>query len=453
MRLKCLFLFILPLFILGESKVNFQPIVYGIYNSQGGMWRSKQSPAYILGVGGEIKYNYKGLYASTSFTQNLYSMEEEPTDFTRSKGIAKPEEKANDGFYLQRSKAKIKYDINNFTFKIGKYSEKCGPGFSSILLSNKIPNYPQIGFEWEITDNIYFKYLHGKLRSTIRDSTYKDLSSLGQKYHIPEISRYIAAHRLTWDISTEITIGLTEAVIYGGRELDLNYLVPTVWYWASEHYLGDKDNVYMAADVSVNPLEGLELYGTFYIDEWRPEWTLKEKNRNWFAYQAGFSYKDIYLPEDKFKFEYIWTDHRVYRNLDPVDNFYSYGYPVGFWAGPHAQEIFANYSFKYRKNKFKFKYSYAKRGELTEKMLRDQYNSKIYKRFSGLTESRNIYNITVDRKIWKNLNIHLGLSRIIWNNANFDPFQPDETRVKDVTKTNITLGLLYNIDYKRFTEL
>ena len=46
---------------------------------------------------------------------------------------------------------------------------------------------------------------------------------------------------------------------------------------------------------------------------------------------------------------------------------------MGFWAGPHAQELYADYSFSLGGNHFEIMVSDAKRGELTIEMLEDQY--------------------------------------------------------------------------------
>ena len=91
-----------------------------------------------------------------------------------------------------------------------------------------------------------------------------------------------------------------------------------------------------------------------------------------------------------------WTDHRLYRHQNSINDYYSHGYPLGFWAGPHAQELYLNYSFRKFNSNFSIIFSDAKRGELTTQMLEDQYNNIDYDRFSNLTESLSIALCKID---------------------------------------------------------
>ena len=40
----------------------------------------------------------------------------------------------------------------------------------------------------------------------------------------------------------------------------------------------------------------------------------------------------------------------MYRHRFPINDFYSHGYPIGFWAGPHAEEFLISYEFTIGKN-------------------------------------------------------------------------------------------------------
>ena len=52
---------------------------------------------------------------------------------------------------------------------------------------------------------------------------------------------------------------------------------------------------------------------------------------------------NVFVLGDDIKLEYNWTDHRIYRHRFPINDSYSNGYSLGFWAGPHAQEFLVNY--------------------------------------------------------------------------------------------------------------
>ena len=41
---------------------------------------------------------------------------------------------------------------------------------------------------------------------------------------------------------------------------------------------------------------------------------------------------------EELQLEYNFTDQRIYMHKYPINDFYSNEKPLGFWAGPHAQE-------------------------------------------------------------------------------------------------------------------
>ena len=184
------------------------------------------------------------------------------------------------------------------------------------------------------------------------------------------------------------------------------------------------------------------------MDEWSPPYTFDKDNRNWFGWQTGIDWKDIYLQQDRLRLEYTWTDHRIYRHRFSVNDFYSWGYPVGFWAGPHAQELYADYSFSLGDNHFEIMFSDAKRGVLTDSLLTDQYNrpndNPIYERFSEGTEEKQVILLSLNRDITENININLSYTYVDWKNAGFNPSDPqDYADLPDITKHSIGLALLY----------
>lgn len=93
-------------------------------------------------------------------------------------------------------------------------------------------------------------------------------------------------------------------------------------------------------------------------------------------------------------------------------------------------------------------YNRAQRGELTQQMLEDQYNSIPYERFSGNTETLQTLNLTVGRdvlpKVLPNLWVELGVSHIRWSNAGFNPFKPEANELRNFTKISYTLAFYYN---------
>ena len=83
------------------------------------------------------------------------------------------------------------------------------------------------------------------------------------------------------------------------------------------------------------------------MDEFTPECLFKSKNHNWFGWQFGYAIKDLGLKNSELQIEYNWTDQRIYMHKYDINDFYNHQHPLGFWAGPHAEELlfyYQNYS-------------------------------------------------------------------------------------------------------------
>ena len=158
----------------------------------------------------------------------------------------------------------------------------------------------------------------------------------------------------------------------------------------------------------------------------------------------------MFKPADQITIEWTWADYRGYRHRFSVNDSYSQGYPLGFWAGPHAQEFYLEYSLKAWESDIILRYSNTKRGQLTDQMLEGQYSDIPYKRFSGTVPHEQLRNaeILIRRPVvYDQLIVEVGLNFISWKNAGFDPYNPDPDSVQDVKKISLTLVLFYNFDY------
>ena len=323
-------------------------------------------------------------------------------------------------------------------------SSGSGISNSSLIISNKSPSFTQFGFSWALNKNINFEYFHGTLRSLVEDESNSEFyNQVGQK--IPELNRFIAAHRLDWNITDRLTIGASEAVVYGVRSLDLMYLLPFAPFLSLQQYLGDFDNIQWVLDFEWKLNSKINLYSAFLMDEWKPSMTFNKRNRNWFAYQVGLFGDKILSDNDFLTIELNWTDHRVYRHQNPINDYYSHGYPIGFWAGPHAEEVLIHYILNKDSFTMLVGCSYAKRGELTQSMLVNQYDNVVYDRFSNTNESISVFDLIISKEIRNGFNLHFGISYIDWANGNFDPFNPN-VAVKSTTKSSIMFGFSQNFD-------
>ena len=227
--------------------------------------------------------------------------------------------------------------------------------------------------------------------------------------------------------------------------MDLIYLLPIAPFLSLQQYTGDLDNIQWELDLIWDFNQNFNLYFSFLMDEWKPSMTFDKPNRNWFAYQLGLFGDQILSDNDYLVLELNWTDHRVYRHQNDVNDYYSHGYPLGFWGGPHAEEVTLKYSFIKFDLLFSLGYSYAKRGELTQSMLANQYNNLIYNRFSNTSESLSFFDLIISKEIRNGFNLYFGISYIDWENGDFDPFSPSNP-VQNIKKNSIMFGFSQNFD-------
>jgi len=374
------------------------------------------------------------------------------SDFTRSQGmywIEAPPGIADDQSNFYVADLELGYGDSTNYYYFNKWDKQWGPGVNSLTISNNIPRFFHFGFKWQLQENIRFEYFHGKLKSEIGDINYlSQFTDLSGSIRPFDITRNIVGHRLEWQPLKIIIISGSELITYANRAIELTYLLPFVPFFPIQTYVGETDNVIMSGDIQLLPNENVRIYGVFLMDEWSPPYTFDKDNRNWFGWQAGFELEDVLIAASRLRMEYIWTDHRIYRHRFPVNDYYSWGYPVGFWAGPHAEELYLDYSFILSDIRFEIMISDAKRGVLNDSLLLDQYSrpndSPVYERFSEGTEGKQIILLSLNRDLNKKLNIKLSYTYVDWKNAGFNPeVSLLEQNLSDITKHSMGIVIRY----------
>ena len=437
-----------------DDKINIKTILSSQYFTNGSIYNYGNNNFSTLN---NLSLNFSKVFKDVSFSSSFHflfgrNISDSATfinpniNFENSRGFYN-----NNSRWYQSSDFKIRYKADDsILIYFGKNTTKWGHGYSSLFLSDNMPSYPQLGFSWDILKLLSFEYFYGSLSSQIKDTTKTNLyEGIGNRD--VHYNRTIAAHKLTFNPFKYFELNLMELVIFGNRDIEYTYLMPFIPFWSTQAYNGDVDNIQICAEILLK--KGVNnIYTSIFIDEWRPEWTFDKVNRNWFGYQIGFYSNNLLKKKDEFRVEYTWTDHRVYRHRFQINDSYSLGYTMGFWAGPHAEELYLKYEIPLRNFIIKSYVSSMKRGELTHQMLKNQYietkDKAIYKRYNSIYESRNIFSIKVERYFYNNRYlIYLENELIKWKNPGFDPFKTDN-RQKSINKTSINIGFTLMTDLK-----
>jgi hypothetical protein len=130
----------------------------------------------------------------------------------------------------------------------------------------------------------------------------------------PEFPRRLAGHRLTVRLPRGIRIGMSETVLYAGRDLDFAYLLPFGSYYANQYNEAGDDNILWGLDWRIPLTRGLMLYGELLVDDFQYERDPPAPDRIGFNLTAealleigglefelllGYTYIDIYTYAHK----------------------------------------------------------------------------------------------------------------------------------------------------------
>lgn len=170
-----------------------------------------------------------------------------------------------------------------------------GNGHRSMVISDFANNH----FFFKVNAKLgHFNYT--MIQSVMRADAYGLLgeSQIGASFP----RKYQALHRLGIDIGRNFNLGIFETVVYGrerenGRNpIEIGYMVPAIFYRATEQQVGSADNALVGIDYKWNFLRKYSFYGQVIFDEF----VLNElrSGEGWwankFGIQAGFKYIDAF---------------------------------------------------------------------------------------------------------------------------------------------------------------
>lgn len=181
--------------------------------------------------------------------------------------------------------ADIFYSHRNLTLALGRGRFALGNSISgSIILNDACNDYGYFLAE-AFAGPFALSFMHGSL---VPDSTlalYDNIEVNRKNY--PD--KYIAIHQISWEIPDKLHIFAGETIVYGNRNMDINYFLPHTFWRVTEHNQRDRDNVLIFAGGSVRLHPRIMLYGQALIDEWR----IAELFGNWWgnkhALQGGIN--------------------------------------------------------------------------------------------------------------------------------------------------------------------
>lgn len=165
---------------------------------------------------------------------------------------------------------------DHLKLSLSRIPRNWGLGEDSLLLSGQASPFVSLSMEARIFDWIDYSFLTGTLEN-YGDSTVS--SALQTMISI----RSVDVRPTDW-----LYIGVHEAVVWPKR-LELGYMNPLIFSSLYQGMIGDYDNIYGGLSLGLAVPGAIDLYGSFFFDEFRPASfaDLFERVRNFFTFQVG----------------------------------------------------------------------------------------------------------------------------------------------------------------------
>ncbi|HSD64795.1 MAG TPA: hypothetical protein VLB50_13415 [Ignavibacteriaceae bacterium] len=233
-------------------------------------------------------------------------------------------------------------DFDLIKFKFGRDRKNIGYGMNKIILANSSPlfDYFALNIHYNFFD---YSFFHGQL---LGQETFTEDSISGGVHVVA--SKYMAYHRIGFNISKDISFGAGEVIIYGDRPVDLSYLNPFSFYKSIEHSNRDRDNALLFFDANNKSIEGLKINASLLIDDI----TFSKLGTGWWGNQtildAGIHSELLYgiLPLS-IDFQYTKIDPYVYTHRLLRNNYTNFGYNLSSFTNPNSELFLTGINFRF----------------------------------------------------------------------------------------------------------
>lgn len=322
--------------------------------------------------------------------------------------------------FSDKAVAYFKWQLPWFSLKFGRDRLKWGPGYrGGVVLSQNNPLFDMILLQTRFY-RFNYQYFHGFLNSSFEQ-------------------KYLAAHRLEFKATDWLYLSGSETVIYGNRNVEMQYLNPIMPYHVAEHHMGDKDNNMMGFDISAFPVKNQKYYFELLLDDF-------SSSENWFKYIGnkfafmfgGYWVEPFGLRDFDIRAEYTRVEPFVYTHYDSVNIYMNYDQGMGYWTGPNSDNLFLEINYwPYKDVHLSFSWEQVRRSEgdlynfptkedglekffLAEPVekqhiykfgIQDQLFKDVFLAFNGvMTDSKNLFRIPGNNSLDKQFVFKLAIN-------------------------------------------
>lgn len=257
-------------------------------------------------------------------------------------GIVRKDTTSKKSLNYSEVRANIAYTWKNGSISFGQDYLLMGYGENGRLnLSDKSPPYPQIRLHYQPVSWLKFYYTHAWLNSQIVDSNRLNTTTpdvFGGK-RIVFIPKFMATHGVSFRLMKGLEFMAGESIVYSDK-LDAGFFIPLNFFKLYDN-IRSTDNINAGSNgqlffqlSSRNQIPKTHVYSSIFIDEISTfNFFNKQKRRNQFGYNLGFSTTDIAVDYLTIGAEYTRNNPFVYSNLIPAQHYTNYNYSLGDWMG------------------------------------------------------------------------------------------------------------------------
>lgn len=218
------------------------------------------------------------------------------------------------------------------TIQFGYDKNFIGDGYRSLFLSDFGNNYLFLKLNTKIW-KLNYQNLFMELTPTFLTNRGDQLLD----------KKYAAMHRLSWQASKWLNIGLFESIIFGRpNRFDLTYLNPIIFLRSIEQQNGSRDNANIGFDAKVNVAKRFQFYTQLLFDEFKLSEIKGGKGwwGNKLAFQLGGKYIDAFgIRNLDLQGELNMAKPFTYSHYDSVSNYSHYNQPLAHPLGANFTEF------------------------------------------------------------------------------------------------------------------
>lgn len=227
---------------------------------------------------------------------------------------------------------------------------------SSNILSGRSPAVPMITLQLTPCKWFQFDYFHAWLVSNVLDSTYYYLENTTQGgntlLNYRPYNKFMAANMFTFTPIKQLSLSFGNSIIYAEQTIQAAYLIPIAFYKSLDHLLTkgirtQNQNSQAFASISVRPVNHIQLYGSFFIDEIKfSRFKPSEPENNPISYLVGFNWSGWPIDGLSLRGEFMRSYIACYTHSIDVLTWASNSYNMGHYMGDNAQSIYAELAYR-----------------------------------------------------------------------------------------------------------